>query len=133
MPSSDSSGKGGSDPVRGRRKLRQGGTFEQQAARFYEQQGFSVRDSNWRAGHKEIDLIVEKDNLLVIVEVKSTFSTAFGHPAGWVDEKKRRNLTLAALEYLARHEITDRDIRFDVVTFVNNQLEHYPDAFPAEQ
>ena len=136
MPSSDSSGKGGKtgkDRVTGRRKIRQGGTFEQQAARFYEQQGFSVRDTNWRTGHKEIDLVVEKDSLLVIVEVKSTFSTKFGHPAEWVDEKKRRNLTQAALLYLAQYDITDRDVRFDVVTFVNNQLEHYPDAFPAEQ
>lgn len=121
------------DPVSARHKLRQGSSFEQQAADFYTRQGFTVRDTNWRSGHKEIDLVVERPGLIVFVEVKSTFSTKYGHPASWVDSKKRRNLTLAAQQYLITQQIADRDIRFDVITFVNNQLEHYPSAFSAEE
>ncbi|MBD3257690.1 YraN family protein [candidate division GN15 bacterium] len=132
MSSSDQSDDQHHDRVSGRRKIRQGSTFEQQAARFYEERGFAVRDTNWRTGHKEIDLIVQSDELIVFVEVKSTFSKKFGHPAAWIDQKKRRNLTLAAQQYLIDHAIDGRDIRFDVITFVNNRLEHFPDAFAAE-
>jgi len=115
-----------------RRKLDQGRKYENLAAEFYLQQGFEIRERNWRAGHKELDIIVARDNLIVFVEVKSTFSKKFGHPAEWVDRKKARNLIEAANHYIIDNNITGLDLRFDVVTFVNGKLEHFPDAFPAE-
>ncbi|RKX24093.1 MAG: YraN family protein [Candidatus Zixiibacteriota bacterium] len=126
MPSSDSS-KPGSN-----RKQTQGRKYENLAAEYYQQQNFDIIERNWRAGHKEIDLIVKRGNLIVFVEVKSTYSKKFGHPAERVDKKKISNLTQAAKQYLIRNSIENTDLRFDVVTFVNGQLEHFPDAFPAE-
>jgi putative endonuclease len=125
MPSSEDRRK------RDRGRLIKGRHFENLAAEFYEQKGFRVLERNWRAGHKEIDLIVRKDNQVVFVEVKASFSEEYGHPAAWVDERKVRNLTEAARAYIQKAEITGCDLRFDVITFLNGQLEHYPDAFPA--
>jgi len=121
------------NPSPDRRKINQGRRHENLAAEFYQQHGFEILERNWRSGHKELDLIVRRTNLLVFVEVKSTFSKEFGHPAGWIDKKKARNLTLAANAYVVDRKITNCDLRFDVVTFVNGRLEHFPDAFAAEQ
>jgi len=109
-----------------------GRKFEKLAALFYEQNGYEILERNWRAGHKELDLIVKKNDLIVFVEVKSAYSRKFGHPSERVDARKIRNLTSAARQYLIAEAIEQTDLRFDVITFVDGKLEHYPDAFPAE-
>jgi putative endonuclease len=123
MPSSDKNREN---------KVHRGRHYEQMAALFYEQQGFEVLAKNWRAAHKEIDLVVRKGNQLVFVEVKSTATRKFGHPAEKVGHAKIRNLTEAARRFLIEHEIENCDLRFDVVTFTRGRLEHYPNAFESE-
>lgn len=126
MPSSDH------DQPKGSRRQIRGKQFEDQAALFFEDHGFSVLDRNWRAGHKEIDLIVRKDNTIVFVEVKASLSDKFGHPVERVDKAKIRHLTNAAQQYVLEKRISGCDLRFDVVTFSEGQLEHYPNAFGAD-
>ena len=75
-----------------------GKKFEKLAAKYFEQQGFKIVERNWRTGHKEIDLIIQKDNLLVFVEVKSAYTKKFGHPSERVDKKKISNITNCAQE-----------------------------------
>lgn len=118
-------------PSEKRRRLETGQTFERLAAVFFEQNGFEILQRNWRTGRREIDLIVKKGNLIAFVEVKSASSKKYGHPANRVDERKVTNLTKAAQQYLIDNKIEGYDLRFDVVTFVNGKLEHFPDAFPA--
>jgi len=89
MPSSeDSSSDNG-------KKQAQGRIFERLAADYFIDKGFEVLERNWRAGHKEIDIIVKQNNLIIFVEVKSSFSRQFGHPVERVDRKKINNLTQA--------------------------------------
>lgn len=33
--------------------------------------GYLIRDRNWRSGKNEIDIVAEKDNRIIVVEVKS--------------------------------------------------------------
>ncbi|MDH3891292.1 MAG: YraN family protein [candidate division Zixibacteria bacterium] len=126
MSSSDKGGSSGRpDPAwRG---------FEKLAARFFEQQGYEVLARNWRAGRLEIDLIVKREDLIVFVEVKSAASKRFGHPAERIDAKKTINLTRAAQQFITEQEVTGCDLRFDVVTFIDGQLEHFPNAFEAQE
>ena len=113
-----------------RRKIERGKRFEDLTARFYSERGFAILERNWRKGHKEIDLIVRKDDLVVFVEVKSSSTEKFGHPAERVDRKKIENLAACAREYIiAERNLTGVDFRFDVVTFQNGKFEHYPGAF----
>ena len=112
--------------------IAKGRHYEKMAALFYEQHGFHILERNWRAIHKEIDLIVAREKLIVFVEVKSSSSQKYGHPAERVDKNKIRNLTAAAEQYLIDNEIEGYDLRFDVVTFVNGRLEHFPGAFECE-
>jgi putative endonuclease len=119
-----------SDSGGSRRKI--GAEFEQRAAQFFTQQGFEILDRNWQAGHREIDLVARKNDLVVFVEVKSSSSPAFGHPAERVDKTKIRHLGAAAQQYLIEKNIQGVDLRFDVVTFVGGQMEHFPSAFELE-
>ena len=92
-----------------------------------------ILDQNWQASHKEIDLVVRKDDLVVFVEVKAARSDQFGHPIEKLSKKKIANLAEAARRYLHEKQIRNCDIRFDVVTFLDGQLEHFPAAFMAEE
>ncbi len=112
-----------------RRKM--GRQFERQAALFFKETGFEILEQNYFAGHREIDLIVKKENLIVFVEVKSSSSKKFGHPVERVDSKKIINLTKAAQHYLKESEIENCDLRFDIVTFIDGKIEHFPNAFEA--
>lgn len=114
-------------------RVRTGRSFEKLAADFFIAQGFAVIERNWQAGHKEVDLIVRSDNLIVFVEVKSSSTARFGHPAEWVDKRKIANLTEAAHRYLREKSIVDCDLRFDVVTFFEGKLEHFPNAFESAE
>ncbi len=124
-----SSSKG--EPRQPASKLAKGHICEESAASYYRRLGFDVLHRNWRAGHLEIDLIVRKGDLIAFVEVKSSSTARFGHPSERVDDRKVANLTRAARRYLADNDISECDLRFDVVTFFDGRLEHYPDAFPA--
>ncbi len=120
-----------SDQSKESRKKR-GDKFERLAAKFYKNNKYEILEQNWRAGRKEIDLIVRKDNLLIFVEVKSASSKKFGHPAERVDNRKQKNIIEVAKQYLISHEVLDCDFRFDVVAFIDGQLEHYPGAFEVD-
>lgn len=127
MPFSDGSSVGRENRVKKGRK------FERLAASYFEQQGYTILERNWRARSKEIDLIAQKNGLIIFVEVKSSTTKKFGHPAERVDKKKIAHLTNAAQQYLIAKKISGIDLRFDVITFTNGSLEHYPNAFEAEE
>lgn len=127
MPSSND------DPESLQHRRAIGRTFEKMAAAFYEENGYTILDRNWQAGRKEIDLIVAKENLVVFVEVKSSSTKKYGHPAERVDKKKIANLTDAARQYIIEKGIKSVDLRFDLVTFIDGQLEHFPGAFEANE
>lgn len=115
------------------RRKRRGRLGEEAAAKFYQQNGFTILERNFRAGRYEIDLIVRKENLIVFVEVKTAAGPAFGHPAERVDDRKQQRIITVARHYLLTKSLTDVDLRLDVVTFVGDRLEHYPDAFSADE
>ncbi|MEK7774498.1 MAG: hypothetical protein AAB305_01260 [Candidatus Zixiibacteriota bacterium] len=50
-----------------------------------------------------------------------------------MDERKVKRLTSAAREYLQTHDLSNCDFRFDVVTFLEGTIEHFPGAFQAEE
>jgi len=110
-----------------------GRRYEEQAVLFFERQGYEILERNWRAGRKEIDLIVRNSDIVVFVEVKASVSERFGHPSEKVDRKKRQHLTEAARRFIVEREISGVDLRFDVITFSGGNLEHYPGAFEATE
>lgn len=106
-----------------------GRAYEMLAEKFYRDQGYEILEKNWQAGHKEIDLIVRRENSIVFVEVKGSATPLHGHPAERVDSRKQQRLIDAARHYLISKAVTGYDLRFDVIAVVNGVVEQFPDAF----
>lgn len=106
---------------------------EQLAASYLEQQGYVVRERNWRYGAVgELDIVAEEGATLVFVEVRTRHGAA-GLAEESVNRTKQRKLVTLAYAYLDAHPPdNDRDWRIDVlaVQLVGNQprFSHYRDA-----
>jgi putative endonuclease len=74
---------------------------ERIAASLLEARGWKLVGSGFLARRGEIDLVCRDGERLVMVEVKTRTSAAFGAPAEAVGTRKRRALTSAAAEYRA--------------------------------
>ncbi len=94
--------------------------------------GYRILERNWRHRRSEIDLIAEKDGLLIFVEVKTRSYAAFGHPEEAVNEYKANKVIEGAEEYVYQVNWLG-DIRFDIVSVELNEhghkLLHIEDAF----
>jgi len=102
------------------------------AASYLEQKGYAVLDRNWRCGHKDLDLVVTKDNVIVFVEVKTRTGTEWGDPVDAVTDRKIRRIVNSADAYIRFNQI-DMDARFDIVSIVVEdgefKVEHIEQAF----
>ena len=107
-----------------------GRTGEDEAADYLACEGYHIIDRNWRSGHKELDIVCERDGVLVIVEVKTRRDARFGKPEDAVSENKIRRIVLAADAYVRLNRI-DLPVRFDIITVLgkHRQLNHIIDAF----
>jgi len=106
---------------------------EEIAKSFLEKQGYHIQATNWRYSKAEIDIIAFEGDLLVFVEVKTRSSDFFGPPEDFVDDKKKKLLSLAAAAYMAKtnHQWS---IRFDIISILLAgekvyKVQHFKDAF----
>ena len=112
-------------------KIKRGEAGEQQAAAFLQAQGYSLRACNWRYKRGEIDLIAERGNWLVFVEVKTRSSLVFGFPEEFVTEKKKKMVLTTAAHYLEQSQWPGQ-VRYDVIAVTLGtvvSIEHFEDAF----
>ncbi len=88
---------------------------EELAARHLESLGMVILARNWRCRAGEIDVVALDDGTLVVCEVKTRTTDAFGIPLAAVTPVKLRRLRRLAAEWLAESAVRVRDVRFDVV------------------
>ena len=99
--------------------------------------GWRVLERRFRSGHRDIDLIVERNDggfrLIVFVEVKTRASAGFGGPLGAVHWRKQREMAHAARDWMSRNRLADDTFRFDVVGIVygngSPEIVHIENAF----
>ena len=104
---------------------------EELAVDFLIETGYTILETNWRYQKAEVDIIAQKENTVVAVEVKTRSTNDFGDPQDFVNKKKIRLLTMAMDEYINRHHL-DVEVRFDIVAITLNkelEIEHLKDAF----
>jgi putative endonuclease len=85
------------------------------AARHLTEQGMVLLDRNWRCELGEIDLVLRDGRALVVCEVKTRSSLAFGSPLEGVTEQKAARLRRLAARWLADHAVHPHDVRIDLV------------------
>ena len=96
-------------------------------------QGYRLLDRNWHQGHRDLDLIMQQDDTLVIVEVRTRRNNLFMDPEQTVDALKMLSLSKAANAYIRLHRIS-LNIRFDIVAITGTPssdftINHIEDAF----
>ena len=106
---------------------------ERVAERWLRERGWQVVARRFRNGHRDIDLIVERDGLVVFVEVKARRGARNGDPVEAVNWKKQRELGRSARVWIDRHGVPGSAYRFDVigVLFEGGRvgIRHIEDAF----
>ena len=88
---------------------------EDLAVHYLEERGFKILERNWRFRHKEVDIIAREGSFLVIVEVKTRSTSAFGFPDESINDAKVDLLADAAEQYLEEKDI-DLELRFDIIS-----------------
>jgi putative endonuclease len=92
--------------------------------------GYTIVATNWRTRFGEIDVVARDRDTVVVVEVRSRRSAAFGTAADSVDPRKQRRLVRMAEAYLQQHA-PRANARIDVVTVDGGRLEHLIGAIDA--
>ena len=77
--------------------------------------GYVILERNFRAKEGEIDIVAEKDDYLVFVEVRTKRSLSFGTPEASLSARKRARLIAVAQAYMEGREDLPPSWRIDVV------------------
>ena len=117
-----------------------GKTGEEKAAAYLRLKGYKILEKNYRVGQGEIDLIAQRGNRLVFVEVKTRRGKAQGSPLEAVTPHKVKRLSDAAAFYLGQHPSAAKLCRFDVVTIGPEKnwlgfpkIQHFENAFSVSE
>lgn len=114
--------------------------FGDQAEAFVAQelckQGFTICKQNYQKLYGEIDIIAQKDDLLIFVEVKVR-QHEYGSMHDLVTNSKQKKIGLVAREYISRNRIVDKICRFDIALVQMNGdqplLTYIPHAFMIDE
>ncbi len=114
--------------------LRRGRLGEEAARRHLQSLGLKFLTANFRSDRGEIDLVFRDGECLVFIEVKTRTAGGWVRPAGAVNARKRRLLSMTALDYLKRLPDRRVSIRFDIVEVLLNdgevrEVRHLPNSF----
>jgi putative endonuclease len=105
---------------------------EQIALKYLQEQDYQLVSQKYRFGKGEIDLIVQKNDLLVFVEVKLRKNANFGTPETFVSAKQKKLIKAVAESYIIDNQWI-KDIRFDIIAILTNshppEITHFEDAF----
>lgn len=97
-----------------------GNEGEDLAVQYLIEHGFEILERKWKYGHKEIDIIAAKQNIIHIVEVKLRSFGYLQEPMNAVTITKQQYLIHAANGYLLSRNL-DMEISFDIVSIVKHQ------------
>jgi len=112
---------------------RLGALGERIAERWLVKHGYRILARRFRNGHRDIDLIAQRDATIAFVEVKARSGNEFGDPVEAVHHRKQRELTRSAHVWIDRHGRIGESYQFDVVGILvaedRVKVKHVPNAF----
>jgi putative endonuclease len=89
---------------------------ERAAWEAYRRRGYRLLARNWRCPLGEIDLVLSRDGIVVVCEVKTRTSSAMGPPHEAVTGAKRQKLRTLAEAFLAARRLREARCRLDVAS-----------------
>ena len=83
--------------------------------------GYKCVERNYRCALGEIDLIAKHGDYLVFIEIKTRKGRDTGYAKEAVNDRKKRQISKTALNYMKEKDCYDTKSRFDVVAVcINN-------------
>ena len=94
-----------------------GSWAEELAEKFLKDRGYKILDRNYRKPWGEVDVIAEKEGIIIFVEVKASDSPA---PKGFEPEKrvnddKIKRIKRVAQTYIQQNNFDDRSWQIDII------------------
>jgi putative endonuclease len=108
-----------------------GNKAEEMAAKFLSEKGYKILDRNYTLGKGEIDIIAEKDNWLIFVEVRARSEVLHGFPEQTISKAKARLIMKTAENYVYQQNWRGK-IRFDIIAIIvgqNFEIRQFEDVF----
>lgn len=99
-------------------KRKFGAVGEKIAQMFLIKKGYLILETNFYTYKGEIDIIAQKEECIVFVEVKTRSNSDYGTPAMAVNSTKKQHLKLAAKKYIYNNRLNNYEIRFDVIEVI---------------
>jgi putative endonuclease len=107
---------------------------ERIATRWLRLQGWDLVAHRFRSGHRDVDLIMRRGNVVAFVEVKARRSDGFGSPVEAVHVRKQRELGRSARVWVDRFGSPQLSYQFDVfgvlISGSRVRVRHISNAFP---
>jgi len=88
---------------------------EKEARKFLKKRGYRIRETGFRCRHGEIDIVAQRKDWLVFVEVRTKSNLDFGTPEESITQAKKKKLISLALTYTSTHQDLPPLWRIDVV------------------
>ena len=109
-----------------------GSRAENSACAFLESHGFSIVTRNFLRRVGELDVVARDGDLLVIAEVRTRASDAYGGAAASIGHAKQRRIAATAGLLLQRYpELRRCRVRFDVIVVRDGSIDWLKHAFDA--
>lgn len=106
---------------------------ESLAVAYLERQRYRIVERNFRCRGGEIDIVARDGKTIVFIEVKTRKDRQYGPPQLAVTPFKQRQISKAALTWLAKNRQLESCARFDVISIMfsgeHSRIEHIPNAF----
>lgn len=107
-----------------------GNDGENRACEYLSKKGYKIIERNWRTKEGEIDIIVEKANLLVFVEVKTLPNATYDMLLKVLNFEKQQRIIKTAKRFLINHrQYNNSYIRFDVIVL---DMQNLPSVYHIE-
>jgi putative endonuclease len=88
---------------------------EKAAQRFLKKHGYRIRETGFRCRYGEIDIVAQRKDCLVFVEVRTRSGPDFGTPEESITQAKKEKLIASAWSYVTSHDNLPQLWRIDVI------------------
>jgi len=108
-----------------------GALGEQLASQYLTNHGYHIIERNANSRWGELDIVAEKNNRVIFIEVKTRTDLRMGRPYEAVGRGKLRRLYRTIQHYILIHNLEKKKFQLDVIGIVLNQdksdqeLKHY--------
>ena len=97
-----------------------GDIWEDIAVRYLTEKGYRIIERNYQIKWGEIDIIMERDDITIFVEVKYRKDESHGHPLDTFTIAKRRAMKRTIMLYINKNIIDLEKIRVDYIGIMPN-------------